>query len=131
LQQAQQAQMAALAQQGLRAAGPGAGLMGVASTSEETSLRVYKGRTKYNQWEFIFAQAAARPGPGGPPGIGRPGGPGQNRPGMPGRPGDPGGFGRPGPRPGTPGTNPGNRPIFSPMNPGTPPPAGPRPPGGP
>ncbi|MGE5815955.1 MAG: hypothetical protein ACM36C_15805 [Acidobacteriota bacterium] len=50
------------------------GLMGVVSTSEEDSIRIYKGRTKYNQWQFLFAGAAARPG--GPGGVGRPGMPG-------------------------------------------------------
>jgi hypothetical protein len=128
-QQQQQAQQAQQAQPALQAGvRPGGGLMGVASTSEDTSIRIYKGRTKYHQWEFVFAQAAARPGPAGMPG--RPGGPGQSRPGMPSRPGGPGGLGRPGTgRPGGPGMNPGGT-IFSPTNPGTRPPAGTRPPGG-
>jgi type II secretory pathway pseudopilin PulG len=60
------------------------GLMGVVSTSQEDSIRIYKGRTKYNQWQFVYAGAAGRPG--GPGGLGRPG--------MPGRPGAPGPGGR-------------------------------------
>ena len=88
------------------------GIIGVASTSEKDSIRLYKGRSKYHQWQFIYADLARRPGqPGGPGGIrgpGRPGGSGTGRPGGPGmgRPGGPG-MGRPGGpgtgRPGGPG----------------------------
>jgi type II secretory pathway pseudopilin PulG len=96
--------------------GPRAGLMGVTSESEETSIRVYKGRTKYNQWQFVYAQASGRPGgPGARPMPGRPGG----RPGRPGRPGSQGQ---------SPGTGPGGLPSDPP--PVTRPPSGPRPPGG-
>ncbi len=81
-------------------AGGAGGLLGVASTSDESSVRIYKGRTKYSQWQFIFAGVAGRPGaPGGvqrpgPMGPGmRPGPGGQMGPG--GRTGPGGGFGRP------------------------------------
>jgi type II secretory pathway pseudopilin PulG len=70
------------------------GIQGVASTSTETSLRVFNGRTKYNEWLFlpgqprIIGRPQRRPGP-----VGAPGQPG----GVPGRPGQPGGVpGRPG-----------------------------------
>jgi hypothetical protein len=97
------------------------GLMGVVSTSQEDSIRIYKGRTKYNQWQFLYAGAAARPG--GPGGVGRPGMPGQGRPGPGGgRPGGhgpgEGGGGMRGPR------GPGGQ---QPQGPG---PMNPRPPGG-
>jgi type II secretory pathway pseudopilin PulG len=77
----------------------GAGIIGVASKSKEKSIRIYKGRSKYEEWQFIFANVGARPGMPGQPG--QPGRPGQqNQPGMrPGfpRPGMPGQPGRPGP----------------------------------
>jgi len=57
------------------------GVAGVASKSAEPSIRVYNGRTHYNEWEFRFI-AAAPAGPGGgnpqrggtgqPPGRGAP-----------------------------------------------------------
>jgi type II secretory pathway pseudopilin PulG len=56
------------------------GIQGVVSTSEETSLRVFNGRTKYNEWVFL---------PGQPRDVGRP----QRRQGVPGAvPGQPGGL---------------------------------------
>ena len=84
------------------------GIAGVASTSEEESLKTYNGRNKHNEWEFFtdFAALAARAQRGRPgQGRDRPGG--QNplfgRPGQPSRP--------PGVNPGNrPGPNPGNRP---------------------
>lgn len=62
---------------------PGGQLIGVGSTVDRTSVRVYKGGTKYNQWEFIWnpleeqAQAiqqgiGATAAPGGIPGLGLP-----------------------------------------------------------
>ena len=47
------------------------GIIGVASKSKETSIRIYDGRTHYNEWPFIYVQqtqqpGAAAPGPGGP-----------------------------------------------------------------
>ena len=56
------------------------GIIGVASKSEATSLRVYNGRTKYNEWVFVAQQASGRIGaPNGSQtptgGINLPGGP--------------------------------------------------------
>lgn len=61
------------------------GIRGVVSTSKEKSLRIWKGRTQYDQWEVavedvtprFFGQQAPQPGQNQ-----RPGGPGQNRPGQ-------------------------------------------------
>ncbi|HEY6467339.1 MAG TPA: hypothetical protein VIY69_15175 [Candidatus Acidoferrales bacterium] len=61
----------------------GGQLIGVGSTVDRTSVRIYKGGTKYNQWEFIWnpleeqAQAiqqgiGAAGAPGGIPGLGLP-----------------------------------------------------------
>jgi type II secretory pathway pseudopilin PulG len=92
------------------------GLMGVASKSKDESIRIYNGRTHYNEWQFVYVaqtqapgQGAAGPGgqpqrggnqgPGGAGGVGgRPGGPGGSSGPGNGRPGGPGGnspFGRP------------------------------------
>ena len=69
------------------------GIIGVASTSKATSMRVYNGRTKYNEWVFVAQQASGRIGapnasqtPTG--GINLPGGPlggrgGRGGPGFP------------------------------------------------
>ena len=57
------------------------GFQGVASTSTEKSLRVFNGRTRYNEWLFL---------PGQPRVIGRPVGPAMGRPGGPVQPGSPG-----------------------------------------
>ena len=56
------------------------GIIGVASKSEATSLRVYNGHTKYNEWVFLAQQASGRIGaPNGSQtptgGINLPGGP--------------------------------------------------------
>jgi type II secretory pathway pseudopilin PulG len=40
--------------------GPQGGMIGVASTSTATSLRVYSGRSKYNEWVFVATQATNR-----------------------------------------------------------------------
>ncbi len=55
------------------------GIVGVASKSTATSLRVYNGHTKYNEWVFVATQASGRIGaPNGTPnptgGINVPGG---------------------------------------------------------
>jgi type II secretory pathway pseudopilin PulG len=90
------------------------GIIGVQSKSKESSIRVYQGRTRYNEWQFNSANLAARMGG---PGRGRGVGPdGQPRPGLPGvGPGGRGGPGRGGfpgmpgmPGPGR-GTGPGGR----------------------
>lgn len=90
------------------------GVMGVVSKSKDKSIRLYNGRSHYNEWAFVFTPQMQTPGGGAPgsavpgavpgqPGGGRPGLPGGGRPGQPGggRPGQPGG-GRPG-FPGGPG----------------------------
>ena len=52
------------------------GVIGVASKSKEESLRIYNGRTHYNEWQFMFVQQTQAPGAGAP---GR-GGPGRGGP---------------------------------------------------
>ena len=73
----------------------GAGILGVYSKSTEESIRLYQGRNRYNQWQFVHAGAASTPGGVGSPvpgGRGAPGiGPG-GRGGARGR-GGPGGAG--------------------------------------
>jgi type II secretory pathway pseudopilin PulG len=83
------------------------GIIGVASKSKESSLRLYNGRSHYNEWPFIYIQQVQQPGavtPGGQPqrggapqrgGPSRRGGPGQQTPGIGpgGGPGAPGGSG--------------------------------------
>jgi hypothetical protein len=78
---------------GSTAAGAAGGIIGVTSKSKETSLRLYNGRSKYNEWAFIYIQTAQRPGgPGAAvPGQGIPGQGGIRQ-----GPGGPGGFGGPG-----------------------------------
>ncbi|MEO8680029.1 MAG: type II secretion system protein [Vicinamibacterales bacterium] len=100
---------------GTAANGAAGGIIGVTSKSKDTSIRLYNGRDKYNEWAFIYLQTAQRVG--GPVGAqGNPGGPaGPNGGpfGMGGRggPGGPGGQGR-GQQPfGNPGSQP-NRPPF-------------------
>lgn len=72
------------------------GIIGVTSKSKETSLRVYNGRTRYNEWAFVHVQTSQRPGQPGP-GAQRPGMPGApNQPNMrPGPQGQPSPFGMP------------------------------------
>ncbi len=108
-------------------AGARGGIMGVASKSTATSIKLFNGRNKYNEWAFVNTPMTTRAGVGGvPSGL-----PGQVGPGQPGakpgqgpgaRPGFPGGgFGFPGGvrQPGT-----GSPPPF-PSRPG--PPGGPPP----
>ena len=113
-------------------ANPIGGIVGVASKSKEKSIRLYNGRSHYNEWVFVYQPQVQAPGAGGAPG----GNPGQ-RGGQPGGVGGPGpiggqrgrggdgrggpGFGFPGGRGGAPGGpgfpgNPGN-----PGNPSAPP----------
>jgi type II secretory pathway pseudopilin PulG len=113
------------------------GIIGVTSKSTDTSLRLYNGRSKYNEWAFVYVQTAQRlQGPGQPQAgpDGRPGGQ-QQRPGAFGMP--PGSFNGPGQRPGgpqgpfAPGSAQPNRPPVQPPF-GMPPPGSqtqPRPPG--
>jgi type II secretory pathway pseudopilin PulG len=63
-------------QPGQSAGGQGAivgGVIGVVSKSKAESIRIYQGRTHYNEWQFVFVNV--NPG-GGPGGRGVPGGPG-------------------------------------------------------
>lgn len=79
-------------------AGPRGGVVGVVSKSRERSIRIYNGRSAYNEWQFLYTNVSNRPGvPGqGPPGSAVPGmAPGQ----VPGV--GPGGM--PGPQPTRPG----------------------------
>ena len=102
-----------------RATGPtfgGGAIAGVASMSEEQSIRTYQDQTTYDMWEFLFdyrtdpltaAAGGAGGAGGGAGGTGGPGGPaGQGGPGGPSGPGGfPGRTGAPG-FPGTPGVPP-------------------------
>jgi len=98
------------------AGGQQGGIVGVASKSTATSLRVYDGHDKYNEWVFVATQVTNRISapngsrdptggvnlPGGAGGRGGRGGaqlpPGTrgNQPGGRGNPNQPGPFGRPG-----------------------------------
>jgi type II secretory pathway pseudopilin PulG len=72
-------------------------IVGVASKNTGASLRVYNGKTRYNEWQFIGMEMSSRAGPGsggsGAPGFpGGRGGPGRGRganDGRGGRGGDP------------------------------------------
>jgi len=113
-----------ISQIGSPGANPVGGIVGVASKSKDKSIRLYNGRSHYNEWVFVYQPQVQTPGAGGAPG-----GPGQ-RGGPPG-PGGPGpiggqrgrGDGRGGPGFGFPG---GARPGGpNPPTPGTPPPGRP------
>lgn len=105
------------------------GLSGVRSKSKDESIKVYNGRTHYNEWVFIYVNQQPGFGPGrGGPGRGGPGGPqrgqpGQNQPNPFGFPGGPRGGNPPG-RGGTPNGpgrfGPGNPPQFPPGFPANP-----------
>jgi type II secretory pathway pseudopilin PulG len=95
------------------------GMMGVRSKSKDESIRLYLGRNRYNEWQFISVQAQ----PGGPGGRGQPGGPGgRGQPGAPGGPVmGPGGLPGRGGRGGTgPVPNPGRGGVPFPFPPGGP-----------
>ena len=61
----------------------GGGIIGVVSTSTDTSMREYNGRTRYDEWLFVYLPQAAQPGlaPGVPGGIRGQGGAGRPGPG--------------------------------------------------
>lgn len=94
------------------AVGPGTGMggqsigggpiRGVVSTSTETSLREWKGRTRYDQWEVTPEDIVPRFGPMAGPDLNQPGQGGQGRPGGPAGVGS--GTSRPGPGSGAPST---------------------------
>ncbi len=44
--------------------GGGRGVVGVASTSTDKSLKIYNGATVYNQWQFIYTPTVIQPGRG-------------------------------------------------------------------
>jgi len=69
--------------------GGGGGIIGVQSKSKAQSIRIYNGRTHYNEWVFVFQPQTQAPGAGAP-GVGAPGqrGP-RGRPGQPGQSGQP------------------------------------------
>jgi type II secretory pathway pseudopilin PulG len=96
-------------------AGARGGIMGVASKSTDSSLRLYNGRSKYNEWAFVNTPATT--------GISAPAG-SQQKPGMPMGPGGKplGGAPRPGMQPGQPGGG------FPPSGMGIGQPGAPRPP---
>ena len=98
--------------------GPQGGIIGVTSKSKDESIKVYNGRTRYNEWAFVYIQTAQRPGvPQMPGGQGRPGQP-QGQPGpfgmqpgnMPGMGGSRGNFPQPPPGFGQPNRPPINQP---------------------
>ena len=89
------------------------GIMGVTSKSKEQSIRLYKGRNHYNEWQFMPVARVAAPGTGGAAAPGQRGG---NQGGQRGAPGTatppPFGPGRQGAQPRGPN---------APNNPNTPP----------
>jgi type II secretory pathway pseudopilin PulG len=44
------------------------GIVGVVSTSEESSVRIYNGQQQYNEWAFVYETGAGQPG--GESGVG-------------------------------------------------------------
>lgn len=44
---------------------PSGGIIGVVSSSSETSLRIYNGATRYDQWIFLHTEASGAPGDSG------------------------------------------------------------------
>jgi type II secretory pathway pseudopilin PulG len=86
---------------GTQAPGPTGGIIGVTSKSKDKSIRLYNGRSHYNEWAFINVQQVQAPGAGAP---------GTAAPGQRGQP------------PGPPGQNPfGGRGLGAPNGPGNPP----------
>ncbi len=105
--------------------GAGGGIIGVQSKSTERSIRLYNGRSHYNEWVFVLTQQTQAPGvvPGatGAPGIG----PGPGGTPRPGGVAQPDGRGRGGRGPGGTtrpdagrGDRPFNRPVPQPRRPG-------------
>jgi type II secretory pathway pseudopilin PulG len=87
--------------------GPRGGIVGVTSKSTALSIRLYNGRSHYNEWQFVYSaptvapgggRGGARPGQGGPGGVGVGSGQGPGRGGMGGGrgPGGPGSIFAPG-----------------------------------
>ena len=89
---------------GTPSAGTIGGISGVASKSKDQSIRIYNGRSHYNEWAFVYVQPQQAPGAGGLPGAAVPGGRGTTPPGAGGRQGPPNRGGPTGPnRQGGPG----------------------------
>jgi len=64
---------------GVGVAQPFIGIQGVVSKSKESSIKIYNGRSKYNEWAFVYLASSQRGG-AMPPGGGLPGnGPGGNQ----------------------------------------------------
>jgi len=99
------------------------GIIGVTSKSKDVSIRLYKGRSHYNEWAFVYTPTATGAGSGTPGQQGQRGRgnqpPGSNNPQAP-FPGAPGGV--PGRGPGGPGApggrGPGGGPFPFPTGPG-------------
>ena len=90
---------------------PGAGVIGVVSKSKAKSIKIYKGRTTYDQWAVTYQDV--KPGKGLPPDLLQ--ALNATRAGAAGQPGAGGGFGQPGGQPGRnpfgqPGANPSGQP---------------------
>ena len=88
------------------------GVIGVASKSKEQSIRLYEGRSRYDQWQFVYTAVSTQAGVGPTaPRPGQPVGSGAGVPGM-GEPRQrPGGLPTPGAQTGSPfGTSPPRRP---------------------
>jgi hypothetical protein len=106
---------------GTQAPGPTGGIIGVTSKSKDKSIRLYNGRSHYNEWAFINVQQVQTPGAGAP-GTAAPGQRGQ-QPGQPGQSpvggqGPLGGQRGRGANPNGPGNPPG-RGFGPPLQPGT------------
>jgi len=107
----------------------GGGIMGVTSKSKDKSIRLYNGRSHYNEWQFVYVPQVQNPGvatPGGAPGGQRgngqnpfPGGAGPIG-GQRGRGGPAGPGGGRGPGPGGQPNGPGRGGFGSPFQPNTP-----------
>lgn len=91
---------------GSTGAGNQGGVIGVTSKSKDESIKVYNGRTRYNEWAFVYIQTTQRPVQ---PGMGAP---------MPGGQGRPGQQGQPSPFGMQPGNMPGGRGNFQQPPPG-------------
>lgn len=57
---------------------PVGGIMGVTSKSKDKSIRIYNGRSHYNEWQFVWTQQTQTPGAGAA-GAGAPGQPGRGQ----------------------------------------------------
>ena len=49
------------------------GIVGVQSKSKAESIRIYNGRTHYNEWQFVYIPQTGQPGRRGQPGVPQPG----------------------------------------------------------